>query len=380
MSMRLILRFVYLLIGFYLMWSIPAFASRRGKGSGRTRLQWPKLSVLVPARNEAARIPRLLDSLSGQSHGPHEIIVVDDHSSDHTGEIAAEMGAKVILSDAVPSGWTGKTWALWQGAQRASGDIFVFLDADTWLEPDGLASIIEEYEEKGGLLSVQPFHVTRRPYEQLSAFFNIVQMASMGAFTPLRNAIQPRAGFGPCVVCSAGDYLSVGGHRHREVRGAILEDIPLARLFREHGHSVSLYGGRGALSYRMYPGGLSDLVEGWSKGFATGAASISFVYLALVVAWITGCFSTSVALFRGLIPPGAPDIGIRVAAYALCAAQVWWMLRRIGRFRWWATVFFPVPLLFFGIGMLRSMILIHVLRRVTWRGRTVEPIDTGAGR
>ena len=377
---RLVLRFLYLLIGFYLMWRIPSFARRRSKSSSRTRPEWPKPSVIVPARNEAMTITCLLDSLSAQSRRPREMIVVDDDSSDHTGEIAAAMGASVVRSGAVPDGWTGKTWALWQGVQRATGRVLVFLDADTWLDPDGLASIIAEYQRKGGLVSVQPFHVTLEAYEQLSAFFNIVQLAAMGAFTLHGNALQPNTAFGPCVVCSADDYLSVGGHQHEVVRGAILEDIPLARLFREHGHSVSLYGGRGALSYRMYPGGLSDLVEGWSKGFATGAASVSIVFLALVVAWITGCYSSSVSLFRGLVPPVAPDIGIRAAVYALYAAQVWWMLRRIGRFRWWTTAFFPLPLLFFGIIMVRSMIMIHVLRRVTWRGRTVEPIDTRTGR
>ena len=89
-----------------------------------------------------------------------------------------------MRSKDLPEGWAGKPWACWQGSQKAAGDIFLFLDADTSLEPEGLSKIVSTYLEKEGLLSIQPFHKMKRRYERLSAIFNIITMAGMNAFTP----------------------------------------------------------------------------------------------------------------------------------------------------------------------------------------------------
>ena len=97
----------------------------------------------------------------------------------------------MLRGEALPEGWAGKPWACWQGAQQAGGDLLLFLDADTWLEPDGLERLVQEYLAQGGLLSVQPFHRVRQLYEELSAFFNIVQIAGMNAFTPLGDRLAP---------------------------------------------------------------------------------------------------------------------------------------------------------------------------------------------
>ena len=108
-----------------------------------------KLSIIIPARDEERNLGLLLHSLSQQTLKPHEIIVVDDHSTDSTAEIAKKEAGLVIPSKDIPEGWTGKPWACWQGANRATGDVFLFLDADTFLEPDGLSKIVSTYFKKG---------------------------------------------------------------------------------------------------------------------------------------------------------------------------------------------------------------------------------------
>lgn len=364
-----------LLVGFILLWRIPSFA--RCKQQQAIAESPPRISIIIPARDEQDRIAPLLQSLQAQTLRPHEILVIDDHSADGTAAVARGLGAVLLPGRTLPEGWTGKTWACWQGAERATGDLLVFLDADVRLEPDGLACLAEGYGQQRGLLTVQPYHITTRAYESLSAVFNIVLMAGLNAFTPWGGSLAPSGGFGPCALCSAADYARTGGHGHPAVRGTVLESIPLAEVFLSHDLPVRCYGGRGATWFRMYPGGLGELVEGWSKGFGSGALAIRPTFLLLLVAWISGAFGAFISLVGYLVSPGTPGLVIYTAIYALYALQIWWMLRRIGRFRWWAVGLFPLPLCFFALIMLRSVLLIHVLGRVQWRGR---PVSTRPGR
>jgi 4,4'-diaponeurosporenoate glycosyltransferase len=330
------------------------------------------VSVIIPARDEGQRLRPTLAALHRQTHRPLETIVVDDHSSDDTAHLARELDATVLRSQELPPGWTGKNWACWQGAHHARGDLLLFLDADARLEDDAIARLLCSHRDSGGMVSVEPYHTTRRPYEELSAFFNVVRMASLNAFIPRWSGIEPAGAYGPCILCDRHDYLRLKGHHHERVRGAILESIPLARVFQDQGLPVRCFGGRGAVSFRMYPGGLRELVEGWSKGFGGGALATRLPFMVMTVGWITGCFGAFVNPLRaaGLLSPSAL---VLLAIYGLYAAQIWWMLRRIGSFQHLTAVLYPIPLTFFALLMLRSLVMTYVLRRVPWRGRNVNP-------
>ncbi len=368
LNAHLLIPLFCLLFGLYLMWHIPSF-TRPLPPRNDDHVQQPRITIIIPARNEEHRIPSLLISLQKQTLSPHQLIVVNDGSSDETASLAEKMGAQVIEASPLPPGWTGKSWACWQGAQRATGRLLLFLDADTWLEPDGLAKIARVYGEKEGLLTIQPYHVTCRPYEELSAFFNILLMAGLNAFTPLGDSIPPSGSFGACAMCSLEHYRRTGGHR---VAGEnVLESIPLARSFLEHDLPVRCYGGSGAVSFRMYPGGFRDLVEGWSKGFGSGALAIRRPFLLMSVGWIVGCFAAFFTLLRSFGQPSLLPL-LPALLYCLYALYVWWTLRRIGSFRWWTAILFPIPLCFFALVMLRSFVSIHLLGQVTWRGRAVR--------
>ena len=325
------------------------------------------VSVVVPARDEEASLPRLLASLAGPA-GRAQVVVVDDHSGDGTAAAARQAGAVVVPAPALPPGWTGKSWACWTGALATSRPVLVFLDADTELAPGGLAAIVGEQRRRRGLVSLQPFHRTVRGYESLSAFFNIVAMMGVDAFSPLPGR-RPAGAFGPCLACARDDYLAVGGHR--AVAGEVVEDVALSRRFARAGLPVTCLAGRGTIDFRMYGGGLRQLVEGWSKNFAAGAGSARPLTLLLVVAWVSGCIGAAWYAAAALAGRGPVPLGPALVAYAAYAAQVWWMLRRIGRFRWWAAAAYVVPLAFFVAVFARSLFLTHVRREVTWRGRAV---------
>ena len=104
-----------------------------------------RLSIIIPARNEAHNLPRLLDSIFSQPIPPLEVLVVDDASTDATASVATAHGATVVSSLPLPDGWRGKPWACHQGALATKGELLLFLDADCWFEPGGLDRILSRY-------------------------------------------------------------------------------------------------------------------------------------------------------------------------------------------------------------------------------------------
>ena len=306
-----------------------------------------------PARNECRQPSALLESIRPQLLAGDQLIVVDDDSDDDTADIASRGGATVVAAPPLPSGWTGKAWACATGAQVVTTDTLVFLDADVTVAAGGLDRVLGAHE--GGLLSVQPLHVTVRPYERLSLFFNLVAMMGTDAFTPLGGRVRPSGAFGPCLVTSRDDYEAVGGHA--AVKGAVLDDVELAQRYRATDRNVRCLGGKGSLSFRMYPSDVGQLIEGWSKNLAGGAGKTRLLTLLLIVAWISLCIQ-------------APWYGPVV--YALVVAQLTWMVRRIGRFGVLAVALFPIPLVAFLALFVRSAFLTIVRKTVTWKGREIN--------
>ncbi|MEO7557279.1 MAG: glycosyltransferase family A protein [Acidimicrobiales bacterium] len=325
------------------------------------------MSVIVPARDEELTLPRLLGSLADQHAAPLEVIFVDDGSTDQTAAVAERSGARVVHASGPPPGWTGKTWACQLGVEAARGQRLLFLDADTWLAPNGVARLAATHGQltPGGLLSVQPFHVTERPYEQLSALCNVVAVMGSGIAAP--RASEARVAFGPCLLCTPESLAAAGGYE--AVRHDSIEDMALARAFRAAGRSVACLGGGATVMFRMYPAGFRSLVAGWTKNLAGGARQAPAVAVLGAVAWVCALVIVAIA-------------GLTVAtwwaavAWIAVAAQLAWMLGRLGSFRWWTSVLFPVPLVAFIALFAWSGISRGMRRRVTWRGRV---IDVGRG-
>ena len=332
------------------------------------------MSVVVPARDEEATLPALLASV--RPLGVAEVVVVDDASRDATAAVAREGGAVVVPASPPPPGWTGKAWACHLGVGATSGELLLFLDADTVLEPDALAGLLELHAEHGGLVSVQPFHAVVRPYEQLSAYFNAMAVLASGAFTR-RPSGHPMA-FGPCLLTSRADYEAAGGHE--AVRGEILDDVRLAAAYDRAGLPVRCAVGGDAIRMRSYPGGLRQLVAGWTKNFASGASAAARGPALGAALWISAHHAVAVGLVLALVA-AATGWGESVAwghpvlwalAWVGFALQLRSILRRVGSFRWWTWMLFPVCLLAFDLVFARSAALTAVRRSVRWRGREVD--------
>ncbi len=343
-------------------------------GQGRNAASSPSpapahVSVIIPARNEAHRLPRLLASLARCAQNRREVLVVDDASTDDTAKVAAAAGARVLQAPPLPPGWRGKAWACHHGANAASGNLLLFLDADTWFEPDGWNTLLSEWaREPAGALSILPFHWTRKPYEQLSAFFHLLMGAGTGAFQWGRS--RPHGLFGPCLLIERDVYEAVGGHE--AVRRCVLEHLVLGRRLAAAGIPCRAVAGRGCLATRMYPDGISDLCSGWSKAFLSGTRGAPTALLCGLFCWLTGAAGT--ALFLLFTWPW-PAAGIRLAAVALYTAyavQIGCFLRRLGQYHWLTALLYPAPLLFFFVLNAHAALRSWRGRPATWKNRPIQ--------
>lgn len=353
------------LIAALLLWltGVGVLGRIRRRGGNAVNSRAPAaLSIVIPARNEEHNLPVLLRSIDAQAVRGIETIVVDDASTDDTARVARDLGATVITARPLPDGWRGKTWACQQGANAARSELLLFVDADSWFEPQGLERILSAYN--GGALSVGPYHDVRKPYEQLSAFFHLIMAAGT----------VPHGLFGQFLLVDRESYQCVGGHA--AVKGRILENFYLAERFREAGIATRSFTGRGVFTFRMYPDGLPELIEGWTKGFASGAGRTPKPLLFLLVAWLSGMMLAAVMLIAvmltAVVLPAAPWASLTPWAsllYLLVAAQLGVMFREVGAFTWYTALLYPVPLLFYFIVFARSAR--RSGRQVTWKGRTI---------
>ncbi|MGE6377692.1 glycosyltransferase family 2 protein [Peribacillus muralis] len=351
------------MIGIIIFWSLPVPVFFSGKNTGL-----PFLSIIIPARNEGGRLSPLLQSLQEQRFKQFEILVVDDHSTDNTVAIAESYGSKVLQNEG-----SGKSSACWRGAKHAKGSWLLFLDADTaFINQDGLRNLLHFYQGKGarGILSLQPYHTVDRLYEHLSVIFNIIVIVGMNVFTIWGSRFKTAGSFGPCILCNRDDYLLSGGHK--KIEGEIMDDLALGQAFLDHNLPVHCLGGKGIISLRMYPEGLSSLIEGWCKSFAVGSKSTHPVIMLMVIIWVAGSFITTGALISSIIELNTPVIIFSAVLYIFYTLQTAWFARRVGNFRRAVFPLYPLLFLFFTGVYVYSFFRVNVLRSVKWKGRKIN--------
>lgn len=326
------------------------------------------ISVIIPARNEETTLPLLLGDLARQTLPPVEVICVDDASTDGTAEIVEHFGARLIRVTEKPDGWLGKSWACQTGAYAAGGQILLFLDADVRLRRDALSRLAAAYRQDGQTLSVQPFHEAIALYEQLSLFFNLIQIAANG--TAVKSPVNLGL-YGPVILISKEIYWEIGGHE--SVKESIVEDMALGEQLRKRDIPYKLFVGDSGLSFRMYPCGLGCLLQGWIKNLAAGAAKTPPWLFFAVFLWITSATSVPLHLFRAISVQAWWNVVVYGGLYLCWVTAIVSLMRRIGRFQFVAALFYP-----FALAAFFSLFLISVFKRifgiqVHWKGRAIRP-------
>lgn len=236
----------------------------------------PSVSVVLPARNEAAHIAACIASLRATTWPNWELIVVNDGSNDHTGPLARDAAvgeARITVLDAPPlaDGWFGKQWACHIGMQTARGDLLLFTDADTRHAPELITRLVcARADRQADLMSVSGTQEMVTFWEQ--AIQPVVFALILTRFGGVRAIEQARTpadvvANGQCFLITREAYHAIGGHA--SVRDTVAEDLMIAQRIVEHGRRVSLVLGRDHLSTRMYDG-LDSIARGWRKNVYAG--------------------------------------------------------------------------------------------------------------
>lgn len=366
-----------LLLGLVASWLLfyrfPGLEQGDAQESGN---QKPRLSIIIPARNEEQNLVLLLGDLSRQQAWIHEIICVDDGSSDDTASIATAAGAKLITAAPRPAGWLGKAWACQQGGEAATGTLLLFLDADVRLSPAGIGKLLKAQQRSGQVVSVMPYHQIASRTEALSLFFNCLQMGANGLGLPQGRGKNKQTNpyqiglYGPVILISQADYQAVGGHA--AIKTSIVDDVALGEKLKEKGIPFALFLGDHDVAYRMYGGGLRQLVQGWTKNQAAGLAKTPLSVIILVFFWITAVASAPFYLALNLVGQQWLEAGIMAACYGIWVLELTRIARHIGSFSVIDIVCYPLLLLFYLLIFLRSLVKRILGLPVIWKDREIR--------
>ncbi|HET9697158.1 MAG TPA: glycosyltransferase family 2 protein [Terriglobales bacterium] len=352
----------------------------------------PRVSVIVPARNEQDTLERCLRSLVEQEGVPFELLVVDDSSTDRTPEIITFftgvkecpfVGMNPWLADVrafesrtpVPEGWTGKANAIWTAVTHARGEWLLFTDADTFPEKGSLARAVAEAEQNGAVL------LSYSPKQELGSLPERMLMPVI--FSELATQYRPSEVSDPTspVAAANGQYLlvrkdiynQVGGHA--AVAGDLLEDVALAVRVKESGGKLRFRVGIGEVSARMYRS-LDQLVEGWTKNLVLlfpKAKTLAYQRATeFTVMWGLLLIAEEMALLRH------PALALWAAVLAVL---VWInFIRRIARAHagWFNNILSIFGLPMFSWLLLRS-VAAHRHHSIWWKGREYTGFESAGG-
>jgi glycosyltransferase involved in cell wall biosynthesis len=329
----------------------------------------PAVSIIIPARNEEASLAACLDSLITQTGVAFEIIVVDDHSTDRTREIAFSFCARnvrVIDAAPLPAGWTGKNNAVTCGARIARSQWILFTDADTIHLPGSLALSLEEARQRNvTMLSYSPEQIVETFWERAIMPVIFAELAATFRPADVSDPNSPAAAAnGQYILITREAYDAVGGHA--AVAGDLLEDVALARAVKQSGRKIFFRFAADAVRTRMYRN-FAQLREGWTKNLVLLFPSpIRLAALRLIeFILIAASFSIAwAALLRARPRAAALPAVIFVILYAFLLARI-----RRANFSGEATLlsFFGLPL--FSYLLIRSK-KFRARGDVSWKGRT----------
>ncbi len=348
----------------------------------------PLVSIIVPARNEAANIGACIATLLDSAYANREIIVVDDHSTDGTGDIArilAERGGGAVRQregQPLPDGWVGKCGAGWPGYGAARGEVLLFTDADTRHDEQLLPHALGALRSAGvALVSVAPRQIMHGFWERtvLPHIFLMIS-ARFRDLERVNRARNPRdvIANGQFMMFTRAAYEALDGHRG--VRGEIVEDLRLAQRTVARGERIFMASAERLMETRMYRS-LGAIIEGWSKNLALGSRNTVDAWLQPALPWVIGLGVLLLwvmppvlltASLLGLIGPGVRGW----AVLATTASAIFW-LYGYGRLRLplLNALLFPLGGLVAGLLFLRSSVRGG---SIGWKGRTYE-VDAAGG-
>jgi cellulose synthase/poly-beta-1,6-N-acetylglucosamine synthase-like glycosyltransferase len=337
---------------------------------------WPRVSIIVPARNEQQDIEQCLRSLLALGYDNCEIIAVDDRSDDGTGEIIDRVAAdpkaharlKVIHIDNLPSGWMGKVHAMWTATRQATGDWLLFTDADVLFKPESLRRALAYAEaEHADHLVLLPRFIMKRPGERMMiAFFQMLFVFGHRPWKVADPKSKDHMGVGAFNLVRRSVYDAVGGYQ--ALRLEVLDDMKLGKIIKNAGYAQRNVFGGDLISLRWAKGAIGVVKNLTKNSFAI----LSFQWPRVLLS----CF---VLAFLNL----GPFLGVWLAhgwarlPFAIALASMFGIYVGMS----WKSdvpayyfILHPLSTVLFVYVMLSSMMLAVGRGGVVWRG-TFYPLE-----
>ncbi len=255
----------------------------------------PFVSVLIPARNEEHNISQIVNSLLVQDYPSYEVIVLNDNSTDKTGEILGDIKLRhpelnIMTGKPLVKGWTGKCFACKQLYDASKGEYILFTDADTVHNKNSLRdSVTIAMNRKADMLTLFPAMTMVSFAEKLimpMLWFTVMLLLPF-YFVDKKGFVKFSIGIGPFMMFRRSAYAEIGGHD--SVKNAIVEDVWLARKIKEHNLQLVVADGQHMLSVRMYRN-FGEIWSGFSKNIFAGFEfssialfSVNMLYLLLFI-------------------------------------------------------------------------------------------------
>jgi len=336
---------------------------------------YPKVSVLVPARNEENNIASCIRSLLAQDYPDFEVLALDDQSGDGTlavlqGMAGSQPGLKVLAGSPPPEGHLGKNWACVQLAQAAQGDLLLFTDADTFHRPQTLRLMVVALAGEGAdLLTGFPRQEMHTWMERLlvpffswaSLCFNPLWLAYRMRLPLLSNAV------GQMMLFRREGYQAIGGHGRSG--SSIVEDLTLARRIKAAGLRWRVVHVTDLVTCRMYSGSRAAF-DGFSRNYFAAFDFRLLPYLFLFL-WLAVMFWQPLILLAVLVFRQVPLAQLIEPAVCIGLSLLLWLIPYLElRVDSAMGLLYPVTILVNELVAFRSLLL-SLSGRLTWKGRAL---------
>ncbi len=355
----------------------------------------PRVSIIVPARNEEETIEQALKSLTALDYDNYEVIAVNDRSTDRTGELMEKVakeyeGArpssrtlrtggkvdflkpgktlKVIHHAELPAGWLGKTHAMWTAANYATGDWILFTDADVLFKPDSLRRALAYAEaEPADHVVLFPRMIMKRPGEYMMiAFFQTMFMFGHRPWKVADPSTDDHMGVGAFNLIRRRVYEAVG--TYQALRMEVLDDMKLGKVVKKSGHAQRNVFGGDLISIRWAHGAFG-VVNNLTKNFF---AVLSFQWWRTIISAIGLAFLNYGPFLGVFLTHGYARIPYAIALGSMCLIYIGMSWR--SAVPAYYIVLHPVSTTLFIYTLMRSMFLILWNKGIVWRG-TKYPLE-----
>jgi chlorobactene glucosyltransferase len=360
------------IIGVTLVFNVFLFPRLR---ASQEQFDLPRVSVLIPARDESAVIFDTLQRLNLQEYPDFEIIVLDDNSVDETSELARAVGGRVqvIAGEPLSPGWAGKNWACHQLAAHATGEILLFTDADVVWRPGSLRAMVAEIQRtRADLLTIWPTQLSQTWAERLTVpLISLVVLGYLPVWAVHHIPVSALAAAnGQCMAWRYDAYSRTGGHE--AVRSTVLEDVTLARRVKSLGLRLRMADGANFVACRMYTDWPS-VRNGFAKSILAGFGGVLPLLASTLFHWMLFLYPIFLLCLSlvpqfGLTPYAAQAFLLTLLGIVIRAVSAAWTNQR-------PLDAFLMPLSVFLMTVITAQALLWHFKfgGPQWKGRVVSP-------